>query len=359
MHLSKVSIVSSVYNKGPYLKRCLESLTNQTFSDIEIIIVDNGSTDDSGEIIEKYERFDKRIKVIKLKNNIGASGGINVGISHVSSEYFTLCDADDYVPLDYIELLYREMISENADIVMCMNDYVYSDGSIRINKRPNTDKLIFHGNDIRNLLPQLLDDHTDEYLGFYLAEVGVEWAKLYRTMFVKEEDINYEIGANIWCDWLFNFRLLKKANKFVYTEQTIYHNFMSENSVTRSTKLNKKRLEEMEYILKRFEEESLDIDDSGDKLLKARNRFNSRIILGLFGYYRKYYKKGFTLKDERDYIVKISHLSRALNLDIHFCSRGFTLINRMRLFFINHKITLFEIILVILFGLRNESENVS
>lgn len=348
--MAKVSVISSVYNKGPWLERCLDSLINQTFTDIEILLVDNGSTDNSADIIKKYMNRDNRIRLIELKKNIGPGGGNSVGIDHVVTDYFTICDADDFVDPNYVEVLYQEIISENADIVMCTNDYVYRDGTCKINKRPKTGRILFCGEEIRELFPQLLDHLSDEYLGYYLAEIGAEWPKLYRTSLVKGEKINYEKEAWIWSDWLFNFRVLKKTAKLVYTEQTVYHNFMSENSTTRPSKLNRKRFNEMEYILRRFTEESVDIDDVEHKLYKARNRFNARVILGLSSYYGRFYKIDLSLKDEIYYLKKICSLKTIQEIDIGICGVGIPLKNKIRLLFLKHRLFVLEIIVIVLRG---------
>lgn len=345
--MERISIVSSVYNKGPWLERCIDSLINQTFSDIEIILVDNGSTDNSAKIIREFMKKDSRIRLLVLEKNIGPAGGIALGIDNVTTEYFTVCDADDYVDPNFIEVLYQEMISENADVVMCTNDYVYGDGTCRINKRPNTDRLIFCGDEIGNLLPQLLDHHSNEYLGYYLAEIGVTWAKLYRTSLVKGEKINYERNAWIWSDWLFNFRVLKKTSKFVYTEKTAYHNYMSENSVVRPSAFDKDRFDKIEYILRRFAEECVDLNDAEGKLYQAKNRFFAGLIFSLVGYYGKFYKTDLNIKDEAFYLKKVCALEATRKIDVGLggSSVPFYII---RAFLLKHQLYFAEIIYILL-----------
>ena len=345
--MATVGIVSSVYNKGPWLERCLDSLTKQTFTDIEIILVDNGSTDNSADIIKEYMRRDRRIRLIELKKNIGPAGGESVGIDQVATDYFTICDADDYVDPNYIEVLYQEMISENADVVMCTNDYVYRDGTCAVNKRPDTGRIVFRGEEIKKLLPQLLDHHSNEYLGYYLAEIGAAWPKLYRTSLIRREKINYEKDAWIWSDWLFNFRVLKKATKFVYTEKAVYHNFMSENSTLRSPKLNRHRFDEMEYVLERFAEESREIDDTDGKLYQARSRFNAGVVFSLVGYYGRFYRTDLNLKDEVEYLKKICSLQAVKELDAGMSGTGVPFY-RIRLILLKHRIYAAEIVYMFL-----------
>ena len=340
--MAKVSIVSSVYNKGPWLDRCLDSLVNQTFSEIEIVLVDNGSTDNSSDILKKYKNRDSRIKLVELKENIGPAGGIACGIDHVATDYFTVCDADDYVDTNYIAVLYREMLLENADVVMCTNDYVYRDGTIKVNKRPETGKIVFNGGEIKKLLPQLLDPQSSEYLGYPLAEIGVTWAKLYRTNLIRKEKINYEKDAWMWSDWLFNFMVLKVTTKFVYSDQTTYHNFMSENSVVRPTKLNRNRIHEMDYILRRLAEESKGLEKLDCKLYQARNRFSSRVVFSLVGYYGRFFLKDLNLKEEMNYLKRICSLDSTQEMDIGLKGTEIPFY-RIRAILLKHRFCLAEI----------------
>ncbi len=345
--MSKVSVVISVYNKAPWLAKCLDSIIDQTFSDIDILIIDNGSTDNSSDIIKEYMSKDNRIRLISLKKNIGPAGGEAIGIDNVKTEYFTIFDADDYADNNYIEVLYNEITLENADIAMCTNDYVYGDGKNKINNRPIESKIIFNGKEVKKLLPQLLDHKSNEYLGYYLTEIGAAWSKLYRTSMVINARINYEKDAWIWSDYLFNFRVLKETERFVYTKQTVYHNFMSENSTIRSKQLNKNRISEMEYILKRFAEECKDIEDKDHKLFLARSRFNARVIFGLVGYYGRYYKTSLSFNDEIEYLKKICSLqaTKEMRSRIHKTAVPFY---KIRSFLLKHGFYWAEIMYMVL-----------
>lgn len=112
----KVSIIVPVYNVGQYLCECLDSLINQTEKDIEIILVDDGSTDKSGNICDEYAKHDKRISVIHQKNQ-GQSAARNRGLDSACGEYIMFVDSDDYIELDACKTLYDTAISNNADIV--------------------------------------------------------------------------------------------------------------------------------------------------------------------------------------------------------------------------------------------------
>ena len=115
--MPKVSVIIPVYNTEKYLKKCLDSLICQTLSDIEIICINNGSTDNSYKILKEYENKDKRIKLIDFKENKGASIARNKGIDDAEGEYIGFVDSDDFVDLDFYEKLYNKAIEANADAV--------------------------------------------------------------------------------------------------------------------------------------------------------------------------------------------------------------------------------------------------
>lgn len=120
----KVSVIVPIYNSEKYLKKCIDSLVSQTLSDMEFILINDGSTDSSDSIINSYN--DSRIKYFKRSNHgIGATR--NFGIDHASGEFIGFLDSDDYVEPDMYEKLYNECIDRNLDIVIC--DHFIENGS--------------------------------------------------------------------------------------------------------------------------------------------------------------------------------------------------------------------------------------
>ena len=113
----KVSIIIPVYNTEKYLKKCLESVCNQTLKDIEIICINDCSTDNSLEILKEYSAKDNRIKIIDFKENKGAAVARNTGIDEAQGEYLGFVDSDDFVDLDFYEKLYNKAIETEADVV--------------------------------------------------------------------------------------------------------------------------------------------------------------------------------------------------------------------------------------------------
>lgn len=116
--MSKVSVVVPIYNAGKKLEKCITSVINQTFKDIELILVNDGSTDNSLDICYKFSRMDKRIILIN-KNNEGCIATRRKGVITSSSEYVMFVDADDWIDKNAIEILYNEAIHHNIDITVC------------------------------------------------------------------------------------------------------------------------------------------------------------------------------------------------------------------------------------------------
>ena len=131
-----ISIIVPIYNIAEYLPQCIESLLHQSFSDLEIILVDDGSTDGSFAICEHYRSQDRRIVVIHKKNG-GLVSARKVGIKVARGQYIAYVDGDDWIEPDMYEQMYQKLIQENVDVVMCGR---YEDTG-------RTRKAVFHGID--------------------------------------------------------------------------------------------------------------------------------------------------------------------------------------------------------------------
>lgn len=130
--MSKISVVIPVYNVEKYLKRCVESVRKQTLRELEIILVDDGSTDSSGKICDELAEMDSRIIVIHQKNN-GLSSARNTGIENATSQYIGFVDSDDYIEEDMYETLYMNIVENDADLAMCDLFHCYEGKKIKKN----------------------------------------------------------------------------------------------------------------------------------------------------------------------------------------------------------------------------------
>ena len=134
----KLSVIVPVYNVENYLEKCLDSLVNQTLKKFEIIVVNDGSTDSSQKIIDKYAKKYSNIKNY-LKKNSGLSDTRNFGIKHATGEYITFIDSDDWVRLDMYQKMYEKAKEEDFDIVACDINYIYPNHEERIYTNPKED----------------------------------------------------------------------------------------------------------------------------------------------------------------------------------------------------------------------------
>lgn len=156
MDLGKVSIVVPIYNVEKYVDRCIESIINQTYSNLEIILVDDGSPDSCPQKCESWAKKDTRIKVIHKKNE-GLGMARNTGIDNATGEYIYFVDSDDYIALNTIEKCYTFSKEKNTDVVTFGYSKVWKNGKIGKPNIPSMSKQIFEGTDVQNeFLPNLI-----------------------------------------------------------------------------------------------------------------------------------------------------------------------------------------------------------
>ena len=134
-HKIRVSIIMPVYNVEKYLRQCLDSLFSQTLKSIEIIAVNDGSTDNSLQILEEYQRNNPQIMTIYTTENKGVSHARNYGMAKASGEYILFVDSDDFIEPDMCEKLYNKAVTDNNDIVICTRYNVYEDMHTGVLKR--------------------------------------------------------------------------------------------------------------------------------------------------------------------------------------------------------------------------------
>lgn len=234
-----ISVIIPVYKVKDYLDKCVDSVVKQSYSNLEIILVDDGSPDNCPKLCDKWAKADKRIKVIHQKNG-GLSDARNTGIEKCNGKYITFIDSDDYIEKDYVEFLYENLIKYDADISMGKH-YV---------KYPKKDYDTGSGN-IYVLNPH---DCFDKLL--YGEDFDVSaWAKLYKIELF--DDVRYPKGR-IYEDSATTYKLIDKSKNIVLNSKAIYSYVIREDSISRA-RFNEKKMElitstkEMcDYILKKY-----------------------------------------------------------------------------------------------------------
>jgi len=215
-----ISVIVPIYNVEKYLKKSIESIINQTYKNIDILLVDDGSKDKYGEICDTYMEKDSRIKVIH-QENMGQSIARNKGIEKSTGEYIIFVDSDDYIYEEYIDILYNLLKENNADISACGYEYFYEDKVSE--KFVNTDK-----KKLQNREELLISMNT------VLGEMYVVvWGKLYKKeLFNGIEFPNMKISE----DYVVLYKLYSKIKKAVITENKMYYYFRN-NSESLTYKL--------------------------------------------------------------------------------------------------------------------------
>jgi glycosyltransferase involved in cell wall biosynthesis len=221
----KLSIVVPIYNVEPYLSRCLDSLVAQSMKDIEIIAVNDGSTDTSGEILDQYAHLDSRIRVIH-KENGGVSAARNDGIREALGEYIGFVDPDDWVDTDMYEGMYQAALDEKADIVMCT--YTREFGTHSKEKKFNLPgKVCYRDQEVQDkMLRRLIGPMNEEIANpEFLDAWGTVWSKIYCADIIKENGLSFIdlhiVGTNE--DSLFNIHTFYHAKSFVFINKPYYH----------------------------------------------------------------------------------------------------------------------------------------
>lgn len=202
-----VSISVPVYNAEKYLRNCLDCLVNQTLRDIEIIVVNDGSTDGSEAIIQEYARKDSRIIMI-TKRNGGLASARQAAVEIAKGKYFCACDADDWVERDMYEKLYNKAEKTGADIVLCDYFSEYDDG---VSKASRYGKKITSNND--SII-------KDALLGAFPCSV---WSKLFNRSIFDKYKLFWEQGINMGEDFLMTLKVLQHPVKITYFPECLYH----------------------------------------------------------------------------------------------------------------------------------------
>ena len=215
-----ISIIVPVYNAEAYIERCVKSIQNQTYTHFELILINDGSTDNSLEICRMLARQDKRVVILDRPNG-GAGAARNTGLDHIRGQYVVFADSDDYVSKNYLENLYLATKSGHYDIVQC--------NLKSTNKQLNTIETIpFELSDVTEITKvQALNERR-----YKVSVCGKIYSAHIFDDFRFKEGIIYEDDASYYI-------FIDRADKIAVLNETLYYYYMSENSVMRNNKKNK------------------------------------------------------------------------------------------------------------------------
>lgn len=261
-----ISIVIPVYHVEEYLKQCLDSVLAQTYQNLQIIIVNDGSDDNSYQIIEQFQRKDSRVEVI-CQDNQGLSAARNAGIYAANGEYIIFIDSDDFVAPNFVEILYREIRDNVVDISVCgyvsvdedgneikkINDNQLGDNEKRLSKQNFEEENI---NTFKNHILQTdiltAEEFWDKYESNEHLYCVVAWNKIYRRSLFDE--IQYEVGKLHEDEYILH-EILRRVNRIaccyvpLYYYRTRKKSIVNSNSEGRSVYIIEAYLNRMEYFL--------------------------------------------------------------------------------------------------------------
>ncbi len=237
-----ISVVLPIYNVEKYLDKCIQTVCNQTYKNLEIILVDDGSPDNCPKMCEEYAKHDSRIQVIHKKNG-GLSDARNAGIKKATGKYITFIDSDDYVALDYVEFLYQTIKKANSQMAIAAHQVLYDSGKV-IEKAT-------HENSV--LTPK-------EVLERILYDEGIDlsaWGKLYETQLF--QTVQFPKGR-VFEDAATTYRLVDECTTIAVHSESKYYYIIRGNSITNATFSPKKMdlvlstREMAEYTKKKYPE---------------------------------------------------------------------------------------------------------
>lgn len=219
MYNPKISIIVPVYNVELFLERCLLSIINQTYKNLEVIIIDDGTKDNSGIIADKFSLLDDRIRVIHKKNG-GVSSARNVGLKIAKGEYIVFIDSDDYLEKDYIEYYVSILAKTDADVICGLNHF-----TVWNKKQVKTEEFYSMSN-------------ISAMTYIYLEKINVAvWNKIYSKKLIENNKLLFD--ENIWYGegMLFNIEVLQNAQNVIVSNKKVYYQTFNPNSAMRDFNL--------------------------------------------------------------------------------------------------------------------------
>lgn len=224
MDTKRVSIIVPVFNTEQYLDKCMKSLMEQTYSNIEIIIIDDGSTDRSSEICDKFQKLDNRVKVFHISKG-GVSSARNYGLSKVTGNYIMFCDSDDTADRKWVETMVKEKESGPYSLVLCNCKNLLD---------PEAESNVY---DEKKLLEVFMDQG-----------IGTVWNKIFEADIIRD-NIRFELGLSYGEDKIFvlDYLLAGKTVNFLCINKTLYfHNTRNKYSLSKKYDSSRKAFLELE-----------------------------------------------------------------------------------------------------------------
>lgn len=330
-----VTIVVPVYNVEKYLDRCLLSLVNQSYKNIEILLIDDGSLDSSGKKCDEWSKKDTRIKVIH-KENSGLGFARNTGIDNAKGDYLCFCDSDDSLHEDAIQKCIDTFIEYDADVVNFGFNYINSEMIISKIRKPKN-YFIYDGKNILDIfLPQLMGFDSNEDLGFCMSSCAsmysLELIKKVNWRFVSEREIISE-------DFYSLLHLYKHVNRVVTIPYAFYSYYYNDNSLTHV--FREDRIDKNAYFYMRTQQaiEELGYND------KIKYSFNFLYLGNCIAAMKQIVSCQYNFK-KKYMILRKAIFDKTLLTSIKICKKGASFQRKVLFTFIEYKLVILTYILL-------------
>lgn len=331
-----VSVIVPIYNAEKYMDKCIDSICNQTLKDIEIILINDGSSDRSGEIANEYAKKDNRIKVIHQENS-GPSVARNKGISIAKGKYVGFVDSDDYIEKTMYEALCSYASDKNIQVAMCSyyEKYIYNNSEKIVRSKLKSDQ-VYNTKAIKeNIISTFAKN--DNY-GFYSL-----WNKIYLREWLIDSKIEMDVNRDHGEDWWFNINVISKISSFIYLDKPLY-NYIHINSNS---------------LMFKYREEQFDLFLDGRLKMKeiipseyiCDEEFNQRFVYEFSSYIIRTMKEVSDKRKRKELIYKVLGSEEVINS----CKSVSSLPIHLKLtsLFIKHKVHMPALVIYKLISYKN------
>ena len=242
----KISIIIPVYNAGNYIKKCIDSILSQTYENFEVIVINDGSSDNSWELLNKYYSDNKKIKLFNQENK-GVSMTRNFGIDNANGDWITFVDADDWIENNTLERIVN-IIEQNNNLEIIMSNLFYNRGSEQKKAYELSDLLVDENNKKELIDTMIAIDYGQKKYGLKFGNCRCIGGKFYKSKLIKENNIKFPTDIVSYEDGIFNLYSNHLAKETYILSDALYHYYFNVNS--RTNTINEKQFTQNELIIK-------------------------------------------------------------------------------------------------------------
>lgn len=241
----KISIIIPVYNAGIYIKKCIDSILSQTYENFEVIVINDGSSDNSWELLNKYYSDNKKIKLFNQENK-GVSMTRNFGIDNSNGDWITFVDADDWIENNTLERIVN-IIEQNNNLEIIMSNLYYNRGSEQKKAYELSDLLVDDNNKKELIDTMIAIDYGQKKYGLKFGNCRCIGGKFYKSKLIKENNIKFPTDIVSYEDGIFNLYSNHLAKETYILSDALYHYYFNVNS--RTNTINEKQITQNKLII--------------------------------------------------------------------------------------------------------------